>query len=94
MASMYHHYFHHMFSSSSFIFTGTFFNSSTLEELHLDRTSLPINFLQNIGALHALKVLSVGECDLYGTLPAQGKLTTIITSLIKDSFITVLTVSR
>ncbi|XP_061981770.1 cuscuta receptor 1-like [Populus nigra] len=51
---------------------GTFFNSSTLEELHLDNTSLPINFLQNIGALPALKVLSVGECDLHGTLPAQG----------------------
>ncbi|KAL9350951.1 hypothetical protein Peur_058206 [Populus x canadensis] len=51
---------------------GTFFNSSTLEELHLDNTSLPINFLQNIGALPALKVLSVGECDFYGTLPAQG----------------------
>ncbi|XP_011044904.1 PREDICTED: LRR receptor-like serine/threonine-protein kinase GSO2 [Populus euphratica] len=51
---------------------GTFFNSSTLEELHLDYTSLPINFLQNIGALPALKVLSVAECDLHGTLPAQG----------------------
>ncbi|KAI9397350.1 hypothetical protein POPTR_003G028557v4 [Populus trichocarpa] len=51
---------------------GTFFNSSTLEELHLDRTSLPINFLQNIGALPALQVLSVGGCDLHGTLPAQG----------------------
>ncbi|XP_061980426.1 cuscuta receptor 1-like isoform X2 [Populus nigra] len=51
---------------------GTFFNLSTLEELHLDNTSLPINFLQNIGALPALKVLSVGECDLHGTLPAQG----------------------
>ncbi|KAI5560276.1 hypothetical protein BDE02_16G036800 [Populus trichocarpa] len=42
------------------------------QELHLDNTSLPINFLQNIGALPALKVLSVGECDFYGTLPAQG----------------------
>jgi hypothetical protein len=92
MAILYHHYFHHI--SSSFFFTGTFFNSSTLEELHLDRTSLPINFLQNIGALPALKVLSVGECDLHGTPPAQGKLTTIITSSIKDSFNTILTVSR
>ncbi|XP_011009774.1 PREDICTED: LRR receptor-like serine/threonine-protein kinase GSO2 [Populus euphratica] len=70
MATLYHHYFHHI--SSSFFFTGTFFNSSTLEELHLDYTSLPINFLQNIGALPALKVLSVAECDLNGTLPAQG----------------------
>ncbi|XP_073264257.1 cuscuta receptor 1-like [Populus alba] len=51
---------------------GTFFNSSTLEELYLDNTSLPINFLQDIGALPALQVLSVGECDLHGTLPAQG----------------------
>jgi len=76
MAILYHHYFHHI--SSSFFFTGTFFNSSTLEELHLDNTSLPINFLQNTGALPALKVLSVAECDLHGTLPAQGKLTTII----------------
>ncbi|KAI5593659.1 hypothetical protein BDE02_03G028200 [Populus trichocarpa] len=51
---------------------GTFFNSSTLEELHLDHTSLPINFLQNIGALPALQVLSVGGSDLNGALPAQG----------------------
>jgi hypothetical protein len=75
MAILYHHYFHHI--SSSFFFTGTFFNSSTLEELHLDYTSLPINFLQNIGALPALKVLSVAKCDLHDTLPAQGKLTTL-----------------
>ena len=92
MAILYHHYFHHI--SSSFFFTATFFYSSTLEELYLDNTSLPVNFLQNIGALHALKVLSVGGCDLHGTLPAQGKLTTIITSSIKDSFSTILTVSR
>ena len=96
MAILYHHYFHHI--SSYFFFTGTFFNSSTLEELHLDRTSLPINFLQNIGALPALKVLSIAECDVYGTLPAQGKLTTlhpsIITSSIKGSFNTILTISR
>nr|XP_034908160.1 receptor-like protein 15 [Populus alba] len=50
---------------------GTFFNSSTLEELHLDNTSLPINFLQNIGALSALKILSIAECDLHGTLPLK-----------------------
>jgi hypothetical protein len=75
MAILYYHNFHHI--SSSFFFTGTFFNSSTLEELHLDRTSLSINFLQITGALPALKVLSVAECDLHGTLPAQGKLTTI-----------------
>jgi len=72
---MYHHYFHHTFSS--FFFTGTFFNSSTLEVLFLDGTSLPLNFLQNIGALPALKVLYAAYCDLNGILPAQGKLTTL-----------------
>ncbi|KAL9392952.1 hypothetical protein Peur_012237 [Populus x canadensis] len=45
---------------------------SLSQELHLDRTSLPLNFLQNIGTLPTLKVLSVGQCDLNGTLPAQG----------------------
>ena len=78
MAILYYHNFHHIFFLLLLLFTGTFFNSSTLEELHLDNTSLPINFLQNTGALPALKVLSVAECDLHGTLPAQGKLTTII----------------
>ncbi|KAL3598204.1 hypothetical protein D5086_006122, partial [Populus alba] len=57
--------------TGSMTVNGTFFNSSTLEELHLDNTSLPINFLQNIGALSALKILSIAECDLHGTLPAQ-----------------------
>ena len=99
MTILYHNYFHHIFLRLLLLlFTGTFFNSSTLEELHLDNTSLPINFLQNIGALPALKVLSVRECDLHDILPAQGKLTTlhppIITSSIKDSFNIVLTVSR
>ena len=75
MTILYHHYFHH--TLSSFFFTGIFFNSSSLEELDLDDTSLPLNFLQNIGALPALKVLSVSFCDLNGTLPAQGKLTTL-----------------
>nr|XP_034912840.1 receptor like protein 21-like isoform X2 [Populus alba] len=51
---------------------GTFFNSTTLEELYLDGSSLPLNFLHNIGVLPALKVLSAGECDLNGTLPVQG----------------------
>jgi hypothetical protein len=98
MAILYHHYFHLIFFLLLLLFTGAFFNSSTLEELHLDNTSLPINFLQNTGALPALKVLSVAECDLHGNLPAQGKLTTlhppIITSSIKDSFNIVLIVSR
>ncbi|KAI5587122.1 hypothetical protein BDE02_05G010700 [Populus trichocarpa] len=50
----------------------TFFNSSTIEELYLDRTSLPLNFLQNIETLPTFKVLSVGQCDFNDTLPAQG----------------------
>ncbi|KAG5244653.1 leucine-rich repeat receptor protein [Salix suchowensis] len=45
---------------------------TTLEELYLDRSALPINFLQNIGQLRALKILSVCDCDLSGTLPTQG----------------------
>uniref|UniRef100_A0A6N2KVW8 Leucine-rich repeat-containing N-terminal plant-type domain-containing protein n=1 Tax=Salix viminalis TaxID=40686 RepID=A0A6N2KVW8_SALVM len=50
----------------------TFFNMTTLEELYLDRSALPVNFLQNIGQLNALKILSVCDCDLTGTLPTQG----------------------
>jgi hypothetical protein len=66
--------------------------------LYLDGSSLPLNFLHNIGVLPALKVLSAGECDLNGTLPAQGKLATlhlpIITLSMKDAFNTILTISR
>ncbi|XP_034912838.1 cuscuta receptor 1 isoform X2 [Populus alba] len=51
---------------------GTFFNSTTLEELYLDGSSLPLNFLHNIGVLPALKVLSASECDLNDILPVQG----------------------
>ncbi|KAG5244661.1 receptor protein [Salix suchowensis] len=50
----------------------TFFNTTTLEELYLDGSALPINFLQNIGQLNALKILSVSDCNLTGTLPTQG----------------------
>ncbi|XP_024457180.2 receptor-like protein 14 [Populus trichocarpa] len=52
--------------------SGTFFNSSTLEELYLDYTSLPLNFLPKIRALPALKVLSVSDSNLNGTLPTRG----------------------
>ncbi|KAJ6775617.1 DNA-DAMAGE-REPAIR/TOLERATION PROTEIN DRT100-LIKE, partial [Salix purpurea] len=45
---------------------------TTLEELYLDRSALPINFLHNIGQLNALKILSVSDCNLTGTLPTQG----------------------
>ncbi|KAF9673951.1 hypothetical protein SADUNF_Sadunf10G0077100 [Salix dunnii] len=44
---------------------------TTLEELYLDSSALPINFLQNIGQLNALKILSAHDCDLTGTLPIQ-----------------------
>ena len=90
MAILYLHYFHHI--SSSFFFTGTFFNLTTLEELLLDNTSLPINFLQNIRALPALKVLSVAKCDVNDTIPAQGKSTTLHLPIITSS--TILTVLR
>uniref|UniRef100_A0A6N2L0D9 Leucine-rich repeat-containing N-terminal plant-type domain-containing protein n=1 Tax=Salix viminalis TaxID=40686 RepID=A0A6N2L0D9_SALVM len=49
----------------------TFFNMTTLEELYLDRSTIPINFLQNIGQLNALNIFSVRDCNLTGTLPAQ-----------------------
>jgi Leucine-rich repeat (LRR) protein len=91
MAAPYHHYFHHTFSF--FFFTGIFFNSSTLEELDLAGTSLPLNFLQNIEALPALKVLSVSYCDLNGILPAQGKLTTLYPLKILSTLY-ILTISR
>ncbi|KAG6774925.1 hypothetical protein POTOM_018343 [Populus tomentosa] len=44
-----------------------FFNLTTLEELYLDRTALPVNFLQNIIPLPALKILSASGCDLHDT---------------------------
>jgi hypothetical protein len=59
-----------------FFSTGSFFNSTTLEELILDGSSFPTNYLQNIGAFSALKILSFSGCDLNSTLPAKGKLTT------------------
>jgi hypothetical protein len=74
-STLYHYHFHRIFCC--FFLTGTFFNSTTLEELYLDGSSLPLNFLHNIGVLHALKVLSAGECDLNGTLSTQGKLATL-----------------
>ncbi|XP_061972286.1 receptor-like protein 13 isoform X3 [Populus nigra] len=62
---------YNMLSGSTSI-NGTFFNLTTLEELYLDGSSLPLNFLHSIGVLPALKVLSAGECDLSGTLSTQG----------------------
>ncbi|GKV44500.1 hypothetical protein SLEP1_g51676 [Rubroshorea leprosula] len=43
-----------------------------LEVLLLDESSLHDNFLQSIGTLSSLKVLSVPLCELNGTLPSQG----------------------
>ncbi|GKV29353.1 hypothetical protein SLEP1_g38288 [Rubroshorea leprosula] len=43
-----------------------------LEVLLLDRSSLHNNFLQSIGMLSSLKVLSASFCELNGTLPNQG----------------------
>ncbi|GKU93439.1 hypothetical protein SLEP1_g7034 [Rubroshorea leprosula] len=43
-----------------------------LEVLLLDDSSLNNNFLQSIGRLNSLKVLSLSRCELNGTLPDQG----------------------
>uniref|UniRef100_A0A3N7F1T8 Leucine-rich repeat-containing N-terminal plant-type domain-containing protein n=1 Tax=Populus trichocarpa TaxID=3694 RepID=A0A3N7F1T8_POPTR len=47
-------------------------NSSSLEEVFLDDSSLPASFLRNIGPLSTLKVLSLAGVDFNSTLPAQG----------------------
>ncbi|XP_011039074.1 PREDICTED: LRR receptor-like serine/threonine-protein kinase GSO1 [Populus euphratica] len=46
-------------------------NSSSLEEVSLDGSSLPASFLRNIGTLSTLKVLSLTGVDFHSTLPAQ-----------------------
>ncbi|XP_052477811.1 receptor-like protein 13 isoform X3 [Gossypium raimondii] len=43
-----------------------------VENLILDFTPLPFNFLQSIGILTSLKTLSLYGCGLTGTLPTQG----------------------
>ncbi|GKV29359.1 hypothetical protein SLEP1_g38293 [Rubroshorea leprosula] len=43
-----------------------------LEVMLMDASSLHNNFLQSIGTLSSLKVLSVSYCELNGTLPSQG----------------------
>ncbi|XVF65713.1 hypothetical protein PTKIN_Ptkin09bG0271600 [Pterospermum kingtungense] len=42
-----------------------------VEDLILDNTALGNNFLQSIGSLTSLKILSLYNCSLAGTLPAQ-----------------------
>ncbi|XVF65728.1 hypothetical protein PTKIN_Ptkin09bG0273000 [Pterospermum kingtungense] len=43
-----------------------------VKDLFLDNTRLGINFLQSIGSLTSLKTLSLSNCGLIGTLPAEG----------------------
>ncbi|KAK8556381.1 hypothetical protein V6N12_002785 [Hibiscus sabdariffa] len=43
-----------------------------VENLIMDYTPLPINFLESIGILTSLRTLSLYDCGLTGTLPAQG----------------------
>ncbi|XP_022722119.1 LRR receptor-like serine/threonine-protein kinase GSO1 [Durio zibethinus] len=45
---------------------------SNVEDLFMDNTPLDINFLQSIGNLTSLKILSLYNCGLAGTLPSQG----------------------
>ncbi|KAG6773102.1 hypothetical protein POTOM_020356 [Populus tomentosa] len=47
-------------------------NSTSLEEVFLDGSSLPASFFRNIGPLSTLKVLSLTGVDFHSTLPAQG----------------------
>ncbi|KAI5587102.1 hypothetical protein BDE02_05G009100 [Populus trichocarpa] len=47
-------------------------NSTSLEEVFLDGSSLPASFLRNIGPLSTLKVLSLAGVDFNSTLPAEG----------------------
>ncbi|KAG5142857.1 hypothetical protein JHK82_018552 [Glycine max] len=46
-----------------------FHDLSNLEHLILDYSNLQNEFLKNIGELTSLKVLSLGQCDINGTLP-------------------------
>jgi hypothetical protein len=52
-------------------YTG-FLNLTNLEELFLDDSPLPIKFLQSIGVFSAIKVLSMSNCQLNGTLLTSG----------------------
>ncbi|KAG5244695.1 receptor protein [Salix suchowensis] len=47
-------------------------NSTSLEEMYLDGSSLPASFLGSIGTLSTLKILDLTEVDFHDTLPAQG----------------------
>ncbi|XVF65693.1 hypothetical protein PTKIN_Ptkin09bG0269700 [Pterospermum kingtungense] len=45
---------------------------SNVENLYLDNTPLDIDFLQSIGGLTSLKILSLNNCGLNASLPTQG----------------------
>ncbi|CAI9777397.1 unnamed protein product [Fraxinus pennsylvanica] len=47
---------------------------SQLEGLYLDYSSVDASFLQSIGVMTSLKFLTLSECEINGTLPAQGQL--------------------
>ncbi|GLU08482.1 hypothetical protein SLE2022_253930 [Rubroshorea leprosula] len=52
--------------------TRGFHNLSNVEELFLDYSILPTNFIRGIGALTSLKVLSLWGCGLSGSLTRKG----------------------
>ena len=45
---------------------------NNLEQLYLDDSSIDNSFLHKVGVINSLKVLSVLNCNLNGSLPAQG----------------------
>ncbi|KAK1591005.1 hypothetical protein Q3G72_000654 [Acer saccharum] len=51
-----------------------FSNLKNLKHLSMEVTNLNISILQNIGLLTSLESLSLGSCNLEGTLPDQGGL--------------------
>ena len=47
---------------------------NNLEQLYLDYSSIDNSFLHKVGVMNSLEVLSVQDCNLNGSLPAQGRL--------------------
>ena len=47
---------------------------NNLEQLYLDDSSIDNSFLHKVGVMNSLEVLSVQDCNLNGSLPAQGRL--------------------
>ncbi|KAA8535199.1 hypothetical protein F0562_030202 [Nyssa sinensis] len=45
---------------------------NNLEHLNLDFSSINRSFLQNVGVINSLRVLSLRKCGLSGSLPSQG----------------------